>query len=103
MAQTRGAPELSHAALDQAAALDSKAQELSAELAEIRRDIAQLKEALPLFKAKQRRVDPDQLLAELSMLVGLDKTAPDESQEPKLDEVAADNALAELKKKMGLP
>jgi len=83
--------------------LTQKRKSFLPELAEIRRDIAQLKEALPLFKAKQRRVDPDQLLAELSMLVGLDKTAPDESQEPKLDEVAADNALAELKKKMGLP
>lgn len=64
------AANLAAAALQRATELDAKAQELSVELEGIRRDIRDLREALPLIKAKQRRVDPDQLLAELSMLVG---------------------------------
>ena len=64
------AANLATAALQRATELDAKAQELSVELEGIRRDIRDLREALPLIKAKQRRVDPDQLLAELSMLVG---------------------------------
>ena len=71
-AQSKAVPELSQAALQRASQLESKALELSAELVAIRRDIEQLQEALPIIKAKQRRVDPDQLLAELSMIVGLD-------------------------------
>ncbi len=70
LAQSRSMPELSEAASQKASELESKAQELSLELAGLRRDIGQLREALPIIKAKQRRVDPDLLLAELSMIVG---------------------------------
>ena len=156
-AQSKAVPELSQAALQRASQLESKALELSAELVAIRRDIEQLQEALPIIKAKQRRVDPDQLLAELSMIVGLDALGdnkesgsksdsttsnvdkdtgavkdqdssdnkspaspvtpvspansesfanPESTQNPpkaaSLDDQALDDALAELKKKMGL-
>jgi len=65
--------------------LESKAQQLSVELAAIRRDIEQLREALPIIKAKQRRVDPDQLLAELSMIVGLDALGDNKESGSKSD------------------
>jgi hypothetical protein len=70
LARSRAMPELSEAASQKASELEAKAQELSLELAGLRRDIGQLREALPIIKAKQRRVDPDLLLAELSMIVG---------------------------------
>ena len=84
-AQTKAAPELSEAASKRASELESKAQQLSVELAAIRRDIEQLREALPIIKAKQRRVDPDQLLAELSMIVGLDALGDNKESGSKSD------------------
>jgi hypothetical protein len=79
LARSRAMPELSEAASQKASELEAKAQELSLELAGLRRDIGQLREALPIIKAKQRRVDPDLLLAELSMIVGdLDEEKPAE-------------------------
>ena len=84
-AQSKAVPELSQAALQRASQLESKALELSAELVAIRRDIEQLQEALPIIKAKQRRVDPDQLLAELSMIVGLDALGDNKESGPKSD------------------
>ncbi len=88
-AQTKAAPELSEAALKRASELESKAQQLSVELAAIRRDIEQLREALPIIKAKQRRVDPDQLLAELSMIVGLDALGDNKESDSKGDSTAS--------------
>ncbi len=138
LARSRAMPELSEAASQKASELEAKAQELSLELASLRRDIGQLREALPIIKAKQRRVDPDLLLAELSMIVGdLGEEKPTEpglgatgggttagkdasgsapgpaatpEQKPKAPSQApnnppagsVDDALAELKKKMGL-
>ncbi len=72
LAQTKNMPDLAQAALQRAAEYDAKSRELEVELAAIRRDIEDLRSALPLLKAKQRSVDPDQLLAELSMIVGSD-------------------------------
>lgn len=72
LAQAKNMTELAQAALQRAAELDAKAQQLSLELADIRRDIEDLRQALPILKAKQRRIDPDQLLAELSMIVGFE-------------------------------
>ena len=127
LAQDRNMEELSQAALQKSAELEAKAQELALELNSIKRDIEDLRTALPIIKAKRRSVDPDQLLAELSMLVGMDEhaagspaesaqgsdvkldaapasgTKPDESPEaPKPASSPVDDALAELKKKMGL-
>lgn len=127
LAQGRNIEELSQAALQKSAALEAKAQELIAELNSIKRDIEDLRTALPLIKAKQRSVDPDQLLAELSMLVGMDEHAEGNQTEntqelgskhdaaqaadaktaespetPKPTSSPVDDALAELKKKMGL-
>jgi len=129
-AQARAMPELSAAASQRASELEAKAQELSLELSGIQRDIGQLREALPIIKAKQRRVDPDQLLAELSMIVGNlgeeekagepsygtatgeasggvaatpeteGKTPSGSTTNPPGEPI--DDALAELKKKMGL-
>jgi hypothetical protein len=96
--------------------LESKAQKLSLELASLHRDIGQLREALPIIKAKQRSVDPDLLLAELSMIVGgpgedkpaassPEATGPESSPQEapqRLSTDPLDDALAELKKKMGL-
>ncbi|MGB9686783.1 MAG: PspA/IM30 family protein [Rectinema subterraneum] len=120
LAQDRNMEELSQAALQKSAELEAKAQELALELNSIQRDIEDLRTALPIIKAKQRSVDPDQLLAELSMLVGLKKTAqtPESDTKPNQNPEEptpgtrlgalqegpppVDDALAELKKKMGL-
>jgi len=116
LAKSRAMPELSESASQKASELESKAQELSLELEDLRRDIGQLREALPIIKAKQRSVDPDILLAELSMIVGNlgeeqpapsspeatepASPQPETPQKPPTDSL--DDALAELKKKMGL-
>ncbi|MDQ7795572.1 MAG: PspA/IM30 family protein [Spirochaetia bacterium] len=120
LAQDRNMEELSQAALQKSAELEAKAQELELELNSIQRDIEDLRTALPILKAKQRSVDPDQLLAELSMLVGLEETAqtPESDTKPNQNpeeptpgtrlgalqegHSPVDDALAELKKKMGL-
>ena len=120
LAQDRNMEELSQAALQKSAELEAKAQELALELNSIQRDIEDLRTALPIIKAKQRSVDPDQLLAELSMLVGLEKTAQTLESDTKPNQnpeeptpgtrlgalqegpSPVDDALAELKKKMGL-
>lgn len=125
-ARSQNIPELEQAALQRASEFETKAQALAQELSGIRRDIAQLREALPIIKAKQRRVDPDQLLAELSMITGMEDAAeiaksspetasqsshaaPRESTEPNPSPASSpqpsssiDDALAELKKKMGI-
>jgi len=72
LAQAKNMPDLAQAALQRAAEFDAKSSELGLELAGIRRDIEDLRSALPILRAKQRRIDPDQLLAELSMIVGSD-------------------------------
>jgi len=120
LAQERTMEELSQAALRKSAELEARAQDLTLELDSLRRDIEDLRTAIPIIKAKQRSVDPDQLLAELSLLVGLEETvqAPKSDTKPSQnpEEPAAgtslealpkgtppvDDALAELKKKMGL-
>jgi phage shock protein A len=106
MAQSQNMPELEQAALQQVSEFETKAQSLLQELSSIRLDIAQLREAIPIIKAKQRRVDPDQLLAELSMITGIEDTA--ESTQSSSDasspqpSSSIDDALSELKKKMGI-
>lgn len=140
LAQSKNMPDLAQAALQRAAELDAKSNQLGLELAGIRRDVEDLRSALPILKAKQRRVDPDQLLAELSMIVGSDEAqfdaklaqggtanpenaapstadeapaqtpqttqTPQPPQSPPPDNsktgTGADEALAELKRKMGL-
>ena len=101
-AQSKAVPELSQAALQRASQLESKALELSAELVAIRRDIEQLQEALPIIKAKQRRVDPDQLLAELSMIVGLDNLGEQQGSSRRGDSTTsnADKDSKTIKDKM---
>jgi len=117
IAQSQNKPELEQAALQRASEFETKEQELSQELSSIRRDINQLREALPIIKAKQRRVDPDQLLAELSMITGIEDSAESHQssqdatsqsantpspESPPQSPSSIDDALAELKKKMGV-
>ncbi|MCX8014280.1 MAG: hypothetical protein N3A02_08340 [Rectinema sp.] len=107
-AREGGFENLAAQAEQEAAACTTKALELEHELAGIRRDIEDLRTALPVLKAKQRRVDPDLLLAELTMLIGRDEhgTAPAApSEKPGSDAHPSsdlDDALTALKKKMGM-
>lgn len=103
-AAAKGASVLEQTARQQADELDRKLHTLEAEAAVIRRDVEQLREALPLLKAKQRAVDPDALLAELSMITGVDPDAAAniEAERKALDQSAVEAELAALKKKMGL-
>ncbi len=106
LAQSKSMPDLAQAALQRATEFDAKFHELELELAGIRRDIEDLRSALPILKAKQQRIDPDQLLAELSMIVGSDDTQLDAKQPQtgttNADGTSVDEALNELKRKMGL-
>lgn len=72
-ARERGLEDLAARAEREAQSCMSRVQELEIELACLRRDIEDLRAALPILKAKRRSVDPDLLLAELSMLVGQDE------------------------------
>lgn len=105
-ARERGLEDLAAQAEHEAQSCRARAQELEHELAGLRRDIEDLRTALPILKAKRRSVDPDLLLAELSMLVGQDEQKPTGTVESPQAEAeskpAVDDALAELKKKMGL-
>lgn len=109
LAAGKGRPDLAEAARARIAAVEEKLAGLRGAAAEIRADIARLREALPAIRARARSVDPDRLLAELQLLTGEllgDNTASLERDFASLERASAapekEDALAALKKKMGL-
>lgn len=105
LAADKGQAELASAAESRCAELAAKREALVAERAPVASDLVRLKERIPYLKARVRSVDPDLLLAELQSMTGtlLDpESAAAEAGIQKLtQEAGAEDALAELKKKMG--
>lgn len=106
LAEGKGLADLAAAAREQLDRLQQKIAEIDASKAELARDVLRLKEALPGLKAKERSIDPDRLLAELSMMTGEALEPEKAAAERELDALGktkpADDALAALKRKMGL-
>lgn len=105
LAQGRSQAALTEAATAKVAELEEKRKALEAERAPIAADLVRLKERLPYLKSRERSVDPDLLLAELQAMNGsiLDpETASAQAAiEQKEKEARAEDALAELKHKIG--
>lgn len=72
LADGKGLADLAAAARNQAGDLAARLAEIERSRAEIAQDISRLREALPRIKAKQRSIDPDLLLAEITLLSGGD-------------------------------
>jgi chromosome segregation ATPase len=109
LAAAKGAAELETAARARLAELEAKQATLNAEKAELGEKIARMKEKLPLISASERSVDADLLLAQLQMATGeaLDPLAdagapPASATAANIDALGANDALAELKKKLSL-
>jgi len=105
LAEGKGEAALADAARARMAELEAKRQSLAAERAGIAGDVVRIKERLPYLKARERSVDPDRLLAELQMMTGAllepEKAAADRELEATEKDSKANDALAELKRKMG--
>lgn len=105
LAEGKGEAALADAARARMAELEAKRQSLAAERAGIAGDVVRIKERLPYLKARERSVDPDRLLAELQMMTGSllepEKAVADRELEATEKDSKANDALAELKRKMG--
>ena len=105
LAEGKGETALAEAAKARIAELEARRQGLADERAGIAGDVVRIKERLPYLKARERSVDPDRLLAELQMMTGAllepEKAATDREIEATEKDSTANNALAELKRKMG--
>ncbi|MFZ3110313.1 MAG: hypothetical protein WA234_06450 [Rectinemataceae bacterium] len=106
LAEARNLPELAAGAKTQLSGLEARLSGIQASKAELERDAARIKEALPGIKAKERSIDPDQLQAELSMMTG-EALDPEKARlDRELDTLAKTGAdsdpLEALKRKMGL-
>lgn len=105
LAEGKGEAALAEAARGRIAELETKRQGLEAERAGVANEVVRIRERLPYLKARERSVDPDRLLAELQMMTGEllepDKAATDRAIEATEKDSKANDALAELKRKMG--
>lgn len=132
LADGKGLADLAAAARNQAGTLAARLAEIESSRAEIAQDISRIREALPRIKAKQRSIDHDLLLAEITLLSGGDADPEKARLERELEALdrgrpaggaaregsaapegaaskgaagpasAVDDALAELKRKMGI-
>jgi len=106
LAESRGMAELAAGAREQLGQLEGRLSEIATSRAELERDAARIKEAMPGMKAKQRSIDPDQLQAELSMMTGEALEPEKVKLDRELDALAkagsSEDPLAALKRRMGL-
>lgn len=107
LAESRNLADLAGAARTRAAEIAQKHETLTRERAAIISDVNDIREALPLIKAKERSVDPDRLLAELQLMTGEllepDKAKLDREMTRLESSTDAENSLAALKRKMAPP
>ncbi|TXT50900.1 MAG: hypothetical protein FD137_207 [Spirochaetes bacterium] len=109
LAESKGLLDLAQGAKIQAAQIEAKCADLISAARELELDLEKLKEALPGIKARRRSVDPDALAAELAMMTG-EALEPEKAKaereldalEKKASSTGAEDALAALKRKMGL-
>ena len=105
LAREKGLADLEAGASERVTQLKEKILSIESSRVELARDLARLKEALPGLKAKERSSDPDMLQAELSLMTGeaMDPGKANLDKELKaLETPSGHDALAELKRKMGL-
>lgn len=105
LARDKGLADLEAGASARLSQVNEKILSIETSRGELSRDLSRLKEALPGLKAKERSIDPDMLQAELSMMTGeaLDPGKASLDKELKaLETPSGGDALAELKRKMGL-
>lgn len=115
LAESKGLSDLAEGAKIQAAQIEARLGELGSSAREIESDLERLKEALPGIKARRRSVDPDRLAAELAMMTGEAMDPGKAKVERELEGLeraagssgaegpsGAEDALAALKRKMGL-
>lgn len=102
LAASKGIADLAAAAEAQAARVAETLAPLLAEAEGLKRDIETMKEQLPGLAARERSIDPDQLLANLQMASG----EMDDPDRPRLEksfkDAEADQSLAELKRSLGM-
>jgi phage shock protein A len=105
LAEAKAQPQLADAARSRCAELEQRRQGLDAERAALASDLVRIKERIPYLKSKERSVDPDLLLAELQGMTGSlldpEKAATDQQIEKLAKDAGTDDALAELKKRIG--
>jgi hypothetical protein len=102
LAASQAQAGLGQAAREKAAGLEGEIARLGAEQAALRADLTLMKPRLAMLKSSGTpAVDADRLAAEFELLLA--GSAPAAGTTKKFDELAADEALAELKKKLGLP
>lgn len=70
LAESKGAAELAAGATAKVAEIEGRLQGLEAERQNLAGELARIRERLPYLKARERSIDPDQLLAELQMMTG---------------------------------
>jgi hypothetical protein len=104
LAVSAGKAELESAAQAKLAELESERARLAGEAEDLRAQIEEMKRQLPGLSARMRSVDPDQLLAEMSLaLDDVDgEKAESRRAEAEAASLSADAALAALKAKMGI-
>ena len=106
LARAKGHPDLALEAEKEIERLKTKKQELDSETAELKLQIEQMRRQLPALAACARSIDPDLLEQELLMAAGY---LPGEEEKAKSNrtfskmekDAAADDALLQLKAKMG--
>lgn len=102
LAASKGIADLAATAEAQAARVAETLAPLLAEAQALKRDIETMKEQLPGLAARERSIDPDQLLANLQMASG----EMDDPDGPRLEksfkEAEADQSLADLKRSLGM-
>ena len=106
LARTKGHPDLAQEAEKEIERLKSKKQELDSETAELKLQIEQMRRQLPALAACARSIDPDLLEQELLMAAGYLPGEEEKAQSNRLfskmeKDAAADDALLQLKAKMG--
>jgi hypothetical protein len=109
LAESKGLLDLAQGAKIQASQIEAKCAELVSASRDLELDLGKLKEALPGIKARRRSVDPEALAAELAMMTG-EALEPEkakterelEALEKNVGSSGTEDALAALKRKMGL-
>lgn len=108
LAAAKAEHDLAEAARAKADELEAQRAKLVLEKDDLGHDLARLKERIPYLKSKERSIDPDRLLAELQTMNG--QVPGDDAEasaalnrefEKTEKQSKAEDALAELKKRMG--
>ena len=106
LSRLKGHPDLALEAEKEVELLKSKRQQLTLETNELRSQIEEMRQQLPLLAARERSIDPDLLEQELLITAGYLPGEEENVRKNRLfdkmeKDAAADAALSELKAKMG--